>query len=590
MVPSITRRVGLGLTLAVLSACAVGYLASRTTQLLLTSGAEVEHTHTVLEAIAGLSIDIGRSRTAARSYGIVGDSTMAEPYRSARASVAALQGQLRTLVTDHPEQQALLDSAAAPLGVLLAAWDALVAGPPGNPAAMAVSYRRSPLHRPEQERLDSLLGRMQRTERAMLASRARANDEYVGQTRWILAGAVALTMLILLGTFLLFLRHLHERDRAELERGGLQNFLDSIIEHIPLMVFVKDAENLRFVRFNRTGEDLLGCSRDSLIGQSDFDLFPREQAEFFTAKDRETLAGNRKVVIEEEPLETRTQGTRMLRTHKMAIRSVDGRPEYLLGISEDITERLGAEEQIRAAHRELMERTSALEVANRDLEAFSYTVSHDLRAPVRAVEGFTRILVEEHAASLDVEGRRLLEVVRSNARRMGQMVDDLLRLARVGRQELRREAIDMGTVVREQLADLAQGDPDRKVEVVVEQLPAVDGDPGLVRQVTANLLDNAWKFTRHRKHARVRIGGARSGTMVEYVISDNGAGFDMKYADKLFGVFQRLHRAEEYEGTGVGLAVVHRIVERHGGRVWAESEPGEGATFHFTLPKTGEVA
>lgn len=587
---SITRRVGSGLTLAVLSACVVGYLASRTTQLLLTSGLEVEHTHEVLEAIAGLKIETGRSRAAARSFGILGDSAMAEPYRAARASVLSLQDQLRALIRDNPEQQARLDSAAAPLAILLAAWDTLLASQPGDPATRAASSQMAPVHRVEQARLDSLLGRMERAERALLNSRAQANDAYVSQTRWVLVGAVALTMLILLGTFLLFLRHLHERDLAEAERARLQNFLDSIIEHIPLMVFVKEAASLRFLRFNRAGEELVGCSREALMGRNDFDLFPRDQAEFFIAKDRETLAGGKKVVIEEEPLQSTTRGIRRLRTHKMAIRGVDGRPEYLLGISEDITERLRNEEQIRTVNRELTERTRALEVANRDLEAFSYTVSHDLRAPVRAVEGFARILIEEHAASLDGEGKRLLEVVRSNAHRMGQMVDDLLRLARVGRQELRREPIDMARVVEEQLADLAEDEPGRSVEVELAPLPPVVGDPGLVRQVTANLLGNAWKFTSRRQDARISIRGQRNGPMVEYAITDNGAGFDMKYAGKLFGVFQRLHRSDEYEGTGVGLAVVHRIVERHGGRIWAESEPGRGATFHFTLPKTEEVA
>jgi len=586
---SITRRVGFGLTLAVLSACAVGYEASRTTQLLLTTGAEVEHTHEVLEAIAGLSIEMGRSRAAARSFGLLGDSAMAQPYRTARASVLSIREHLRALIADNPEQRARLDSAAAPLAILLTAWDTLLAGRPGAPAARAAATRMAPRYRAEQVRLDTLLGRMERTERSLLNSRAQANDAYVSQTRRILVGAVALTMLSLLGTFLLFLRHLQERDRAEAERTRLEHFLDSIIEHIPLMVFVKEAGSLRFVRFNRAGEELVGCSRDALMGRNDFDLFPRDQAEFFTLKDRETLAGERRVVIEDEPLQSTTQGVRRLRTHKMAIRGVDGRPQYLLGISEDITDRLRREEEIRMVNRQLLERTDALEVANRDLEAFTYTVSHDLRAPVRAVEGFTRILTEEHAASLDGEGRRLLEVVRSNSRRMGLMVDDLLRLARVGRQELRREAIDMATVVQEQLADLAQGEPERGVEVEVAPLPPVVGDPGLVRQVTANLLGNAWKFTRRRQDARISIRGQRNGPMVEYAITDNGAGFDMKYADKLFGVFQRLHRADEYEGTGVGLAVVHRIVERHGGRIWAESAPGRGATFHFTLPKTEEV-
>jgi PAS domain S-box-containing protein len=587
---SITRRVGFGLALAVLSASGVAFLAVRTSELLLTSTAEVEHTHTVLEAISDVRLTVARVRTAARSYAIIGDTTQSEPFRLSRSLLRSRIDSLSLLVQDHPQQRARLDSLAIPLQVLLADWDAAVASPPGNPVQMSRSYQRIPQRRAELDQLDRLFVAMDAAERELLDARARANDAYVRQTRWILAGSVGLTILILAGTFGLFRRHLRERDLAEKERVRLQGFLDSIIENIPLMIFVKEAGSLRFARFNRAGEELVGCSRDDLLGRSDYDLFPREQADFFTAKDRETLKGDRKLVIEEEPISTVARGTRLLRTHKMAIRSPEGTPEYLVGISEDITDRVRTEEQLRAVNRVLTERSTALEAANRDLEGFSYSVSHDLRGPVRAIEGFSRILLEEHAPALDPEVIRLLEVVRGNARRMGQMIDDLLRLSRVGRQELKRDRIDMAAMVRSQVAELSQGEPERAVEVQVDPLPPAMGDPGLVEQVTANLLGNAWKFTRRSPGARIRIKGRCQGLEAEYVVSDNGAGFDMRYADKLFGVFQRLHRPEDYEGTGVGLAVAQRIVERHGGRIWAESTPGEGAAFHFTLPHAEDAA
>ncbi len=584
MASSITRRVGIGLTLAVLCACGAGYLVVQTSSLLITSGSTVEHTHDVLESISRLQLAIGRTRTAARSYGIVGDSSQKRPYRDARAATLARIDSLRTLTADNPLMLARLDSLGVWLTSSLSEWDQLVAGPPGNPAAMSLSYRKYPPRLEAQRLLDSLFVRMDRSERALLHHRAEANLDYVHQTRRNVIGIVVFSIVVVALTFVLLVRYLNQRARLEQERTQLQNFLDSIVENLPLMVFVKDATHLRFLRFNKAGEDLLGCSRDSLIGRNDYDLFPRDQADFFTSKDRETLKGEKQVVIEEEPINTALQGTRRLRTHKMAVRGADGWPLYLLGISEDITDRLQAEKDLKEALQSLTERTGALEIANRDLEAFSYTVSHDLRAPVRAIEGFARILLEDHAASLDDEGRRLLEVVRGNGRRMGIMIDDLLRLARVSRTELRRDKIDMDSVFKQQLDELAQRDPGREVELQIEHVPPALGDIGLVQQVTANLLGNAWKFTRQRQGASIRVRGRRQGGQAEYSVIDNGAGFDMKYADKLFGVFQRLHRPEEFEGTGVGLAVVHKIVERHGGRIWAESEPGHGATFHFTLP------
>lgn len=584
MVSSITRRVGFGLAVAVLCACGVGYLTTRTSTLLLTSGATVEHSHRVLETIASARLEIGKARTAARSYGIVGDSSQAVPYRTEKQISLSKLDTLRQLTRDNPSQALRVDSASARLTSQFADWDGMVAGPPGNPAEMASSYRKSPPRTADLKLLDDLFARLDGAERVLLLSRANANLSYVRQTRIALTGIVVLAILVVSTTFALLVRYLHQRDQSEAQRAQLQQFLDSIVENLPLMVFVKDASHLRFVRFNRAGEDLLGCSRDSLIGRNDYDLFPRDQADFFTAKDRETLGGQRQVVIEEEPINTALQGTRRLRTHKMAVRGPGGRPEYLLGISEDITDRIRADLELKEAHLALTERSEALEIANRDLEAFSYTVSHDLRAPVRAIEGFSRILLEDHAAGLDTEAKRLLDIVCSNGKRMGLMIDDLLRLARVSRSELRRDRIDMDSVFKQQMEELAQREPERQVEIEMGQLPPAMGDLGLVQQVTANLLGNAWKFTRQCPGAAIRIRGRRKGTQAEYVVADNGAGFDMKYADKLFGVFQRLHRPEEFEGTGVGLAVVHRIVERHGGRIWAESEPGRGATFHFTLP------
>ena len=241
----------------------------------------------------------------------------------------------------------------------------------------------------------------------------------------------------------------------------------------------------------------------------------------------------------------------------------------------------------RAAREDLHRQAELLAAANRELEAFSYSVSHDLRAPLRAMDGFSRILLEDYAQALPDDGRRYLQIVRDSARQMGELVDDLLTFSRLGRQALEPRPVDPARLARDAWADLRHEWEGRPVELRVCDLPTAEGDPTLLRLVFSNLLGNAVKFSRARTPAVMAVGWKQLGAEVAYFVQDNGVGFDMRYHDKLFGVFQRLHRAEDFEGTGVGLAIVQRIVHRHGGRVWAEAAPDRGATFYFTL---GSVA
>ena len=256
---------------------------------------------------------------------------------------------------------------------------------------------------------------------------------------------------------------------------------------------------------------------------------------------------------------------------------------------EDITERVRAEARVHALNRTLEARvalrTRELSQANQELEAFAYSVSHDLRAPLRAIDGFSRILAERYARVLDEEGVDYLSRVRKAASRMGELIDALLKMSRVGRGEMRLERLDVSRIAAEVVEELRLATPERKVDVVIAPDMAVEGDAALVRNLLGNVLGNAWKFTRDRENARVEIGitGVDEG-MVEFYVRDNGAGFTQEYADKLFRPFQRLHRQEEFAGHGIGLASVKRIVERHGGEVRAEGREGEGATFYFTLP------
>jgi PAS domain S-box-containing protein len=371
----------------------------------------------------------------------------------------------------------------------------------------------------------------------------------------------------------IFISAIDEQRRTLIAAVEATAFVASIVESIPHMVFVKDANELRFERFNKAGEALLGVTRDQLIGKNDHDFFPAEQAEAFIAADRETLRGGAPVDIPEEPIQTPT-GTRWLHTKKVPIHDWLGQPKYLLGISEDITERREQEAALRAAK-------DAAEASNRELETFSYSVAHDLRAPLRAIDGYGQALVEDHGASLDAAAHGFLDRIRGNAKRMSRLIDDLLQLARVSRAEPLRVPVDLTAVAAEAAERAAQAEPGRRVHVVIA--PGVDavGDPGLLRVALDNLVGNAFKFTRG-SGGRVEFGADAAGASVRYFVRDDGVGFDIEHAGKLFRPFERLH-AGDFEGTGIGLAIVRRVVERHGGRVWAESAPGQGATFSFTL-------
>jgi PAS domain S-box-containing protein len=350
-------------------------------------------------------------------------------------------------------------------------------------------------------------------------------------------------------------------------------------------VMARDLQD-RIILWNRGMERLYGYSKAEALGKNSHELF--------RTKFSQPLAAIQKRLFEtgvwEGELTHMTKDRRMLQVFSQWAlhRDKDGKPVAILEVANDITARKTAEQEVIRMNAELEQRvndrTAELLNANHEMEAFTYSVAHDLRAPLRHVDAFSRIVLEDFGSQLPEEGKNYLEHIRRGSRNMSQLVDDLLNLARVGRQEIKRSPAPLTPIVDQVVRELDHEINGRKITWKIHPLPEPDCDGGLMKQVFANLLSNAVKYTRPRENAVIEVGVQRANGQPAIFVRDNGVGFNMKYADKLFGVFQRLHRAEDFEGTGIGLATVQRIIRKHGGSVWAQSEVDQGATFYFTLP------
>jgi PAS domain S-box-containing protein len=367
------------------------------------------------------------------------------------------------------------------------------------------------------------------------------------------------------------------QEHAEIDRAREQ--LRTILDATTAIIYLKDAEG-RYLFVNLRFQRVFGLRREQVIGKTDAEVLPASIADALRKSDLEVLrAGTPQEQEEAIPVDGSLHTYLSL---KFPLLDAAAAPYAICCVATDITERKRADEALRRAK-------EAAEAANSELESFSYSVAHDLRGPLRTIDGFSQALMEDCADQLDSQGKRYLQFIRSSSVQMAELIDDLLGLARLAQAELRHARVDLSALARNILERLQAIDKERRVNCLIHEGMTASGDAHLLGAVLENLLGNAWKFTGRRPIAEIEFGVERQERPVRYFIRDNGAGFDMAYAHKLFGAFQRLHATSDFEGTGIGLATVQRIVRRHGGRIWAEAAVDRGATFYFTLEEEPPV-
>lgn len=691
---------GFAVALVIMGAVTIGEFRSTSRQ--QESGRWVEHTYQVmqrLDAVMSATLDI---ETGGRGFVMTGDDRFLYPYESGTMVIDSELIALKALLADNQFQVPYLDTLEALIRQKISdtqnGIDIKRSGTSLEPFLRQMVEGGNATMR----RIRALVKTLRDNESVLLADRLALEHAHTQQQLLfvVLGNLIALCIVVYAGY--LIHRDIKRRQKAEQALQDGLNFLNSVIENIPNMIFVKDAKELRFVRFNKAGETLLGMTKEELIGKSDYDFFTKERADFFVSHDRKVLEENALLDIPEEQIETRNNGTRILHTKKIPVMGLDGQPKYLLGISEDITERKKAESQINrffelsvdllcianqdgyflklnpswektlgfsaeeltqkqfiefvhpddqeatiaemsklavgstvyafenrylckdgsyrtlvwnsspsttdgmiyaVAHditdrkrteqeisilnETLLHRAAALASSNKELEAFSYSVSHDLRTPLRSIDGFSQALLDDYAKALDDTGRDYLRRVRSAAQRMSHLIDDLLQLSRITRAEIRQQETNISEIVRAVVEELKAQNPQRDVTVTIQDNLWAYCDPRLLRVAIENLIGNAWKYSSRQPKAIIEFGIVMDKPGHTYYVRDNGVGFDMAFAGKLFGAFERLHAPDEFEGTGVGLATVQRIIRRHGGDIWAESAVDSGATFYFTIGLIG---
>ncbi len=576
-----------GLAGALLLLAAIAVVSVRHIDTLSESGRRVSLTHAVIGEIEQVLAALQDAETGQRGFLITGDDRFLDPYNAALARIPDQIRALRELTVDNPQQQASIGRIEAMSEEKLAAIKEGID-----------RRRRQPVTAPSSElellqsgktvmdQIRSEVADMQTREESILKARGASLAGDSNRALALIVGGNTVAVLLLVLVFQLLRRESARRQAAQISAQKHAAEVEDLYNNAPCGYHSLDKDGL-IVKMNDTELMWLGYTRDEVIGKMRLsDLLTPESLVKFDEQFRELKT---KGIVKDVDLDfVRSDGT-ILPVIRSASAQKDEHGAYVMSRSTvfDNTERKRREAEFRKLNDALRRRGVELESANKELEAFSYSVSHDLRTPLRAMDGYSHMLEDDYSDRLDAEGKRMLRAIRQSALKLSTLIDDLLTLSRLANARPNLVEIDMNSLVDEVLAEVkAEANP--AARVTIGPLAPAQADPTLLRQVWANLLTNAFKYSSGRAQPVIAISSTIDTECVAYTVRDNGVGFNMKYYDKLFGVFQRLHGEKEFPGTGVGLAIVRRVVSRLGGRVWAEGRPDEGAAFHFTLPRGSE--
>jgi len=562
----------------------VGGLVLRTASTFVETTYWVEHTEEVIVALDDLRIVLVDAEAARRAYSLTGDESLLEPYATARERTGERQAAIRRLVSDNPAQVERVDALGPLVDQRLKYLDEAVThrrerGFDLEWEASAVAARRSA---PVRAAIEAMIAE----ERRLLAERQSAVRASFDTMRGVLIGGTCVSAALVLLAFSMLRAESDRRRRSEQALRVSEESLSATLHSIGEGVVATDPSG-RVVLMNPMAERLTGWSVAEVRGKPSGEVL-----RLVDERTRDAVESPLEQALEQQAsaafsgptlLVARDGVERSVADSATPIRDARGELTGAVMVFRDISAERAAELQRQKDEAALRVARDAAEAATRELEAFSYSVAHDLRTPLRSIDGFSQALLEDYNDVVDEDGKDFLRRVRAAAQRMGQLIDDLLGLSRVSRSELHRDDVDLTALAREIGGKLDQAYPDRVVDFVVAEGLRANADGRLLRIVLENLLGNAWKFTSKQANARVEVGVAEDGGGPAYFVRDNGAGFDMAFASKLFGAFQRMHKSTDFEGTGIGLATVQRIIHRHGGRLWANAAPNQGATFHFTL-------
>jgi PAS domain S-box-containing protein len=550
----------------------------------------VEHTQIVIDRLQTLLTEVEEESLAVRSFLLTNDPAYLQAFREARQAEPAQFQAVKELTSDNPTRQEDCVKLLELLNV-----HSVIAERLGQPSDHLTLTSRAQQIGESNKAIDEIKAQivsMQADERRLLQQRTIQTQQSSALVKSIIITGLFIGLTVLLVNSL-YLQHVRKmRGRAEETLRQNEERMRLMIESVKdYAIFMLDPTG-RVMSWNSGVERLKGYRAEEIIGQHFSRFYPEEKIRA-GLPERGLLEAAEKGRFEDEGWRVRKDGSRFWAD--VVINAVHNTSGELIGfvkLTRDVTNRKEADERIQKLNEELKQRADLLESANKELEAFSYSVSHDLRAPLRHIHGFVELLQKSPALQGEESSRRQMGIISKAAREMGRLIDDLLDFSRTGRVEMHPVKINLREMIDQIIQDREMECQGRRVTWVIKPLSMVAGDPGLLRLVWVNLIDNALKYSRSRPEAKIEIGqNADSGNNSDrheevFYIRDNGVGFDMRYASKLFGVFQRLHRSEDFEGTGIGLANVQRIIHRHGGRVWAEGEVGSGATFYFSLPIT----